>query len=204
MIKIFGDEEDQPKNSGTKAAAPFSLNLDPVDETRPEPPPVEAPPVEAPPPEPEPIPEETPIIRAEEPAPIAASPWEKIEETPRFSAREAFENPITFREAAKNEPEAPARAAEPPIFIEDAPPEPEVFVKVPYQPDTSDETIHNSGLAWSAGIIFFGSVVFMMLLGWGFDLLFGSSPYGLVGGIVFGSLIGFIQFFRISSQIFRK
>jgi hypothetical protein len=199
MIKIFEDEEDKPKKSGTNA--PFSLNLDPRETSKPEGPPVEH--ASAP----KPVHEETPPAATpiEEPAPAAASPWEKIEETPPFNAAESFEDPIIIPDAGNIEPEIPPPAAEPVAFVEDAPaPEPEVFVKAPYQPSSPDETIRNSGLAWSAGIIFFGSVVFMMILGWGFDLLFGSSPYGLVSGIVFGSLIGFIQFFRISSQIFKK
>jgi F0F1-type ATP synthase assembly protein I len=32
----------------------------------------------------------------------------------------------------------------------------------------------------------------------------GSSPWGIVAGIVLGSLIGFVQFFRITSQIFKN
>ena len=71
-----------------------------------------------------------------------------------------------------------------------------------YTPESPDKTMRQSGLAWSAGIVFFGSVAFMLFLGWGADLLLGSSPWGIVGGIVLGSIIGFIQFFRISSQIF--
>ena len=71
-----------------------------------------------------------------------------------------------------------------------------------YTPESPDETVRQSGLAWSAGIVFFSSVAFMLFLGWGADLLLGSSPWGLVGGIVLGSVIGFIQFFRISSQIY--
>ncbi len=66
------------------------------------------------------------------------------------------------------------------------------------------ETTRRSGLAWSAGIVFFASVVFMLVLGWGADLLLGTSPWGLVGGIVLGSLIGFVQFFRLTSQIFKS
>jgi len=76
------------------------------------------------------------------------------------------------------------------------------FIPVVYTPETTEQSVRNSGLAWSAGVVFFGSVAFMLFLGWLADLLLGSSPYGIVIGIVLGSIIGFIQFFRISSQIF--
>jgi F0F1-type ATP synthase assembly protein I len=78
------------------------------------------------------------------------------------------------------------------------------FVPIAYLPPTEEESVRRSSLAYSAGITFFCSVVFMLFLGWGADLLFGSSPWGLVGGIVLGSVIGFIQFFRITSQIFNS
>ncbi len=64
--------------------------------------------------------------------------------------------------------------------------------------------MRRTGLAWSAATVLGGSVVFMLVIGWFFDLVFGSSPWGIVGGIVLGALIGFIQFFRITSQIFKK
>lgn len=73
-----------------------------------------------------------------------------------------------------------------------------------YTPPSTAQTIRNSGLAWSAGIVLFGSVIFMMIFGWFADLLFGSSPWGLLGGIIIGGLIGIVQLFRISSQIYRK
>jgi len=63
------------------------------------------------------------------------------------------------------------------------------------------DTARNTGLAFSAGIGLFGAVVFMMLLGWLVDLFFGASPWGIVGGIILGAIIGFIQFFRTTSQI---
>lgn len=66
------------------------------------------------------------------------------------------------------------------------------------------ETARQNGLAYAAAITLFGSVIFMLIIGWFADLLFGSSPWGKVGGIVIGSLIGFVQLFRISSQIFKK
>ena len=71
-----------------------------------------------------------------------------------------------------------------------------------YQPESVDETVRRGGMAWSAGIVFFSSVAFMLLFGWVVDYLLQISPWGIVGGIILGSIIGFIQFFRISSQIF--
>jgi len=87
--------------------------------------------------------------------------------------------------------EEPARQEEPFILSEAA-------------PESFGETTRRSGLAWSVGIAFFASVIFMMVLGWGADLLFGTAPWGIAAGIILGALIGFIQLFRISSEIFRK
>lgn len=201
MIKIFEDENDQPNNSGATDPVSFSLNLDPTGLAETKDPAVGEP--------------QTREMAAEGPAepaleqtlPDAESPWKTVAEGQGAHTWEAPSEsdapPVADAEAVSTAPGTLTASPEP-VQYEDGPrAEPEV-VKTPYQPDTSDETIRNSGLAWSAGIIFFGSVIFMMFLGWGFDLLFGSSPYGLVGGIVFGSLIGFIQFFRISSQIFKK
>ncbi|MBV9216419.1 MAG: AtpZ/AtpI family protein [Acidobacteria bacterium] len=76
------------------------------------------------------------------------------------------------------------------------------FTPVAYSAEEPAETVRRSGLAWSAGIVFVGSVAFMLFIGWLADLVLGSSPWGLVGGIVIGSIIGFIQFFRLTSQIY--
>lgn len=72
-----------------------------------------------------------------------------------------------------------------------------------FQPESSVETIRKSGLAYSAAIVLFVSIVFMLLLGWFVDLLAGTKPWGIVGGIVLGSIIGFFNFFRITSQILK-
>ena len=73
-----------------------------------------------------------------------------------------------------------------------------------FQFETQSETIRRTGLAFSAAITLFGAVAFMMIIGWFFDLICGTSPWGIVGGVTFGALIGFIQFFRQTSQIFGK
>ncbi len=79
----------------------------------------------------------------------------------------------------------------------------EPFILSNARPESTAETVRRSGLAYSAGIAFFASVVFMLVIGWGADLLLGSAPWGIVGGIVLGSVIGFVQFFRITSRIFK-
>ena len=77
------------------------------------------------------------------------------------------------------------------------------FFQPPTEKETPGETARKSGLALSAGITLFGSVVAMMIVGYLFDRYFGSSPTGLIVGIVLGSIIGFIQFFRLTSQILK-
>jgi len=72
------------------------------------------------------------------------------------------------------------------------------------EPESIAETARKSGLAYGAAITLFGSVVFMLILGWFVDLLLGTQPWGIVGGIALGAIIGFFQFFRITSQIFKK
>ncbi len=89
-------------------------------------------------------------------------------------------------------------------WLPEPPPVETQFAPLPYEPETTAESTRRSGLAWSLGIMFFASVVFMMFLGWGADLLLGTSPWGLVGGIILGSLIGFVQFFRTSSRMFNQ
>ena len=73
-----------------------------------------------------------------------------------------------------------------------------------FKPESAAETVRKSGLAYAAGITLFASIIFLMGLGWFADLMFGTSPWGIVGGIVLGSIIGFIQFFRITSQILKN
>jgi F0F1-type ATP synthase assembly protein I len=81
--------------------------------------------------------------------------------------------------------------------------EPESF-QAPVETETSAETARKTGLAMSAGITLFGAVVFFMAIGYIADKYFGSSPKGLIIGIVAGSIIGFLQFFRLTSQILKK
>ncbi len=80
----------------------------------------------------------------------------------------------------------------------------EKFIQPSAKPESIAETTRQSGLAYGAAITLFGSVVFLLALGWLADWLFGTSPWGIVIGIVLGAVIGFYQFFRISSQIFKK
>ena len=73
-----------------------------------------------------------------------------------------------------------------------------------FVPQSKVEAIRQSGLAMTAATVLFGSIAFLLIIGWFADLLLDTSPWGKVAGIVVGSLIGFIQFFRLTSDIFRK
>ena len=115
-------------------------------------------------------------------------PSAQIIETPENPAANEFENqPFAVESDGKTDAE--------PI---------EIFTQHESKPPSTAETIRQSGMAYSAAIVFFGSVVFMMILGWLADWLLGTKPWGIVGGIILGGIIGFIQFFRITSQIFKK
>jgi F0F1-type ATP synthase assembly protein I len=92
----------------------------------------------------------------------------------------------------------------PPEYLEDEKEKDEPIEMLPYTPESTEESVRNSGLAYSAGIVLFGSVAVMLLAGWLLDSYLGTSPGFLIGGIVVGAGIGFYQFFRITSQIFRK
>lgn len=73
-----------------------------------------------------------------------------------------------------------------------------------YEPESQAESARRSGLGYAAGITFFATVAFMIFIGWGADLLLGSKPWGMVGGIILGAVIAFIQFFRITNRIYEK
>lgn len=220
MIKLFDGDDDQEKTAGEQTPAAASLSITPDPESSPparggvaaasadgaagaEPPVItEDPPAAAAGPFSDPSPDRIPEQPAE-------GPVEKIQEEPAALRWEELPGPEPVIPPATTygpeDPDTPPPGARefPPGFTEDGP-KPDTYVQAPYKPPSKAEAIRGAGLAWSAGIIFVGSIVFMLILGWGADLLLGSSPWGIVGGIVLGSLIGFIQFFRISAQIFRK
>ena len=75
---------------------------------------------------------------------------------------------------------------------------------LPYTPDTADETARKRGLAFGASAFLVASVVVMLFIGWQSDRYFGTAPWLLVAGIFLGAIIGFYQFFRLTSQIIRK
>jgi len=135
------------------------------------------------------------------PKPVLPAPVVKPELPPVETAPKA---PLVLKQSAAPVAESVPEVAEktPENIVE--PSFGSTLFESDYTPPTTAETIRNSGLAWSAGIVLFGAVVFMMIFGWFADLLLGSSPWGLLGGIILGGIIGFVQVFRISSQIFRK
>ncbi len=74
-----------------------------------------------------------------------------------------------------------------------------------YKPDehaeSVGETTRKSGMAYGAVTLLVAAILVFLGIGWLIDNYFHTSPIGLVVGIILGTIIGFYQFYRISSQI---
>jgi F0F1-type ATP synthase assembly protein I len=138
-----------------------------------------------------------------EPPQIISAPETKIEtpdSEPQADDLRVVENPSIDEKVYFDSPKMETGSTENSNF-EDS--QPKIF-QTDYKPESTAETVHNSGLAYSAAIVLFASIVFMMMLGWFVGQLIGNSTGGIVGGIILGAVIGFVQFFRITSSIFKK
>ena len=74
----------------------------------------------------------------------------------------------------------------------------------PVEPESIGDTARKSGLAYGAAVTLFGSVIIMLFVGWLADWLLKTSPWGIIIGIVLGAVVGFYQFFKITSSIFKN
>lgn len=72
-----------------------------------------------------------------------------------------------------------------------------------FKPESEGETVRKSGLAYAAAFSLFSTVAVLLGAGYLIDRWLGSSPWGIVGGIVLGSAVGLYQFVRITSQIYK-
>jgi ATP synthase protein I len=72
-----------------------------------------------------------------------------------------------------------------------------------FKPESEGETVRKSGLAYAAAFTLFSTVAVLLGAGYLIDRWLGSSPWGIVGGIVLGSAVGLYQFVRITSQIYK-
>ena len=130
---------------------------------------------------------------------------------PQIESHEELFAPVadeTVTSAPPVETAAETESYETPVAAKTLETQPKNSYELPFQstakPESFAETARKSGLAYAAAITLFGAIVFMLIIGWFADLLFGSSPLGVVGGIILGSIIGFIQFFRMTSQILKN
>lgn len=75
------------------------------------------------------------------------------------------------------------------------------FYKPDKNPDSVGETNRKSGLAWGAVTVMVAAILLFLGIGWLADNYFHTSPLFLVVGVILGTIIGFYQFYKISSQI---
>jgi hypothetical protein len=141
--------------------------------------------------------EQTPKIELVEPiqqSELTSQPLETVSPSPLDQIFAHHRKDEIKTETPRFESAAPPPANEMPGLFQTSEP----------QSLSTAETLRQSGLAWSAAIGLFGSIVFMLILGWIFDTLTGASPFGIIVGIIIGAGVGFYQFFRVTSQIFKK
>lgn len=68
--------------------------------------------------------------------------------------------------------------------------------------DDDQETVtRKSGLIYGAITSLVVSIIVMLGIGWALDRWLGIGPWGVVGGILLGSVVGFYQFIRIIGKI---
>lgn len=124
-----------------------------------------------------------------------AAEVEKVETLPDADVGEASAKSF---DTADSEPVFNFNLVETPAPIREKP-----MFQIDSKPESIAETARKSGLAYAAAITLFAAIAFLLGIGWFVDLLFGTSPWGIVVGIVLGSVVGFINFFRITSQILK-
>lgn len=65
-------------------------------------------------------------------------------------------------------------------------------------PESEGETIRKGGAAYGALTVLMFSIIAFILIGLSLDSYLQKSPLFTVGGIIFGSMIGFYQFIRMA------
>jgi F0F1-type ATP synthase assembly protein I len=68
-------------------------------------------------------------------------------------------------------------------------------------PERDSESNRKSGLAYAAALTLFMCVASLTGVGWAVDRWLGTRPAFLVVGIIFGSVVGFYQFVRLTSRL---
>ena len=63
------------------------------------------------------------------------------------------------------------------------------------------DTNRKSAVVYAAITSLVVSIIGLLIVGWALDRWLKSGPWLLVGGIVLGAIVGFVQFIRVMSRI---
>jgi F0F1-type ATP synthase assembly protein I len=75
------------------------------------------------------------------------------------------------------------------------------FYQTDKNAESDSETQRKGLLAYGALATLIAAIIVFIGIGWAIDYKFQTAPWGIVGGILFGAIIGFYQFIKISSKL---
>ena len=74
------------------------------------------------------------------------------------------------------------------------------FYQADKESEPDSETTRKGLDAYAAVTTLIGGILFFLGIGWLADKYFLTTPWGMVAGIIFGSIIGFYQFVKIANK----
>ena len=75
------------------------------------------------------------------------------------------------------------------------------FYQPDQHPESDGEGLRKGFIGYAGVLALVGSILLFLGIGWAADLAFASNPWGITSGIIFGWILGFYQFIRLSAKL---